>query len=267
MTDTYTKGNEIPTIDVALVVVKDADGNRFGLDTSNKVQVNAVTETNDAVKLIVKGRLIAQKPPKVTITGNTIVLTDNVFNAQLVQILQGGTVTFSKKYSSTSASIAAGKHHIVIGTDYIVFNVASTVTGSVEFNDASGILEIVTSSGRSRKSYTVESSEPQSSAAITVTDTSDTSRVKTYTPPQIGEAFDSEPFVLECYSAIYNAAGLITGYEKISYPNCKGVPIAFSSEDDVFRAPEYTINSNPDKNEAPYTIEYVPYLPALAVGS
>lgn len=267
MSDTYTKGNEIPTIDVALVVVKDSDGNRFGLDTSNNVQVEAATETRDAVKLIIKGRLISQKPEEVTITGNTITLTDNVFNAQLVQILQGGTIAFSKKYSSTSASIAAGKHHIVVDGDYIVFNVGSAVTGSVEYNDASGVLEIVTSSGRQRKSYTVEASEPAGSTEISVTSAADTSKVKSYTPPQVGEQFNSEPFVLECYSAIYSASGLITGYEKISYPNCKGVPVAFSSEDDVFRAPEYTINSAPDKNEAPYVIEYVPYLPALAVQS
>lgn len=267
MSETYTKGNEVPTIDVALVVVKDSDGNRIGLDTSNRVQVNPVTETQDAVKLIVKGKLISQKPSKTTITGNTIVLTDNVFNAQLVQLLQGGVIAYSKKYSSASASIAAGKHHIVVDDDYLVFNVATAVTGAVEYNDASGVLEIVTTSGRARKSYTVEASAPQDSSAITVTGAADTSRVKSYTPPLTSEDVDSEPFVLECYSAIYSAAGLITGYERISYPNCKGVPVAFSSEDDVFRAPEYTINSTPDSNEAPYKIDYVPYLPALAVQS
>lgn len=262
--DTYTKGNEVATIDVALVVVKDSDGNRFGLDTSNKVQVTPVTETKDAVKLIIKDRLISQKPQRVKITGNTITLTDNVFNAQLVQLLQGGTITFSKKYSSASASITVGKHHIVIGSDYLVFNVATAVTGTVEYNDVTGVLEIVTAGGRQRKSYTVESSAPSSSTAITVTDSADQSQVKSYIPPTVGEHFDSEPFTLECYSARYSASALIIGYEKISYPNCKGVPVAFSSEDDVFRAPEYTINSNPDTDEAPYDIEYVPYLPALA---
>lgn len=264
MSDTYTKGNEIPTIDVALVVVKDSDGNRIGLDTSNRVQVNPVTETQDAVKLIVKGRLISQKPSKTTITGNTIVLTDNVFNAQLVQLLQGGTITFSKKYSSTSASIDSGKHHIVVDNDYLVFNVASAVTGAVEYNDASGVLEIVTSTGRMRKSYTVESEAPTGSTAISVTGSADTSRVKSYSPPLTSEDVDSEPFELECYTAIYSAAGLITGYERITYPNCKGVPVSFSSEDGTFRAPEYTINSTPDSNQAPYTLDYVPYLPSLA---
>lgn len=264
MSESYTKGNEVATIDVALVVVRDSDGNRIGLDTSNRVQVTPVSETRDAIKLIVKDRLISQKGQKVTVTGNTIVLTDNVFNAQLVQILQGGTITFSKKYTSESASITTGKHHITIDGDYLVFNVANAVTGSIEYNDVSGVLEIVTSSGRSRKSYTVESSAPSGSTSISVTGAADTSRVKSYTPPTVGENYQSEPFVLECYSAIYSAAALIIGYERISYPNCQGVPVSFASEDDVFRVSEYTINSTPDSDEAPYVIDYVPYLPALA---
>lgn len=257
---TYKKGNEVATIDVALVTVTDGNGNVYGLNTSNKVEVNPVTETNDAIKLIVKGELIAQKPQKVTVTGNTIVLTDNVFNAQLVQIIQGGTVTFSKKYASTSGSITTGVHYIKVGDDYLIFNVSTAVTGIVEYNDVSGVLEIVVGSDRTRKSYTVAAEAPQSGTQVTVTDSSDTSRVKTYTPPANSNEVD-EPFTLNCYSAIYNAAGLIEGYEKINYPNCRGVPVAFSSEDDVFRAPEYTINSAPNKGSAPYTIEYVPRLP------
>ena len=260
---TYEKGNEVATIDVALVTVTDANGNVYGLDTSNKVEVNPVTETNDAIKLIVKGRLIAQKRQKVIVTGNTIVLTDNVFNAQLVQILQGGTITFSTKYSAASASIDAGAHHIKVGDDYLAFNVAEGITAAVEYNDVSGVLELVTSNKRIRKSYTVSASAPSGSTAITVTSASDQSRVKSYTPP-VDSSEENETFTLNCYSAIYNAAGLIEGYEKISYPNCSGVPIAFSSEDDVFRASEYTINSAPNKNEAPYTIDYVPRLPVEA---
>lgn len=266
---TYNKGSEVATIDVELVTVTDADGNTYGLTTSNKVDITPVTETNDAVKLIVKGVLIAQKPQKVVVTGNTIVLTDNVFNAQLVQILQGGTVTFSKKYSSTSASIAAGNHYIAVGSgsdvEYLTFNIASAVTGSIEYNDVTGVLELVVGSTRTRKSYTVTTTAPGTGTSeITVTSAADESHVKSYTPPVTGENVNIEPFIVNCYSAIYNAAGLRMGYEKISYPNCQGVPVTFSSEDDVFRAPEYTINSAPDNGQAPYAIEYVPRLPVEA---
>lgn len=193
------RGNEIPTIDAALVTItKPGTQDEIALDTASKIQVSVQSETQDAVKLIVKGRLIAQKRGRVTITGNTIVLTDNVFNPEMVKILQGGTI----KYWTTEAHAAEG----------------DTDTGN---------------------------------------------GVASYTPPVAGAEDDTEAFTLNAYSAIYNAAGLITGYEKIAYPNCKGTPIALNSEDNVFRAPEYTINSAPDIGQAPYVINYVSALPTV----
>ena len=53
-------------------------------------------------------------------------------------------------------------------------------------------------------------------------------------------------------------------YEKITYPNCQGTPVTINTEDDVFRVPEYTINSAPKTGQAPYTIQYVAQLPNLA---
>ena len=97
-------GNEIPTIDVALVTVS-TDGNEteIGFTTSSKVAVTPQTETEDANKLIVKGVLIAQKMSTTTITGNTIVLTDNVLNPELLVILQGGRITYK---SGSSGAIS-----------------------------------------------------------------------------------------------------------------------------------------------------------------
>ena len=66
---------------------------------------------------------------------------------------------------------------------------------------------------------------------------------------------------MDIYSAVYDAAGLIDKYEKITYPNCQGLPISMSTEDGTFRVPEYTINSAPKTGEAPYTITYVDALP------
>lgn len=193
------KGREVPTIDVELVTVspKGSD-DEIALNTASKIAVSVQSETQDAVKLIVKGRLISQKPATTTITGNTIVLTDNVFNAELVKVLQGGTIKY--------------------------------------FGDAK---------------HTTES------------DTDVGYGVKSYAPPVAGSSEKGEPFVLNAYSAIYNAAGLLTGYERIAYPNCQGTPVALSSEDGVFRAPEYTINSAPDTGESPYVITYVDALPEV----
>lgn len=183
-------GNEIPTIDVALVTIQTAESEiEIGLQTASKIAVEPQIESEDAIKLIVKGKLIAQKPTQSTITGNLITLTDNVFIPELVAVLQGGTVT-----------------------------------------------------------YKSGSSGP----------------VSKYEPPVAGSSDKGKPFTLNAYSAIYDAAGLITGYEKISYPNCQGQPIALSSEDNVFRVSEYTINSAPKTGQAPYTIEYVDQLPEVA---
>lgn len=187
MAGTVTKSKaEIPTIDVSLVTIE-TDAGEFGFDTSSQIAVEPQMNEQDAVQLIIKGKLKAQKPAKSTLTGNQITLTDNVFNPELVQILQGGTV---------------------------------------QYDDV-------------------------------------THAFKSYTPPVQGSADAGKSFTLNAYSAQYNAAGQIVNYEKISYPNCTGVPVAFGSTDDEFRAPEYTINSAPDEGEPPYKIEMVDSLPVL----
>lgn len=178
--------NMIATIDCALVTIETDDG-EFGFDTASSISVEPQVDEEEAITLVVKGILRAQKPMTSTLTGNEITLTDNVFNPELVLVLQGGSIT----YDSTG----------------------STITG--------------------------------------------------YTPPVAGSSDKGSVFTLNAYSAIYNAAGIITGYEKISYPNCQGQPVAFSAEDDTFRTPEYTITSAPATGEAPYTITYVDSLPTL----
>lgn len=184
------KGTEIPTIDVVLVSIKPqgVDTDEIILDTANKIQVTVATETTEKKTLVVKGRLIAQKPEQTTITGHSIVLTDNVFNPELVKILQGGTIKY-------------------------------------------------------------DSGEP--------------TKVVGYTPPVVGSIDKGQVFDLNAYSAIYDAAGIIQGYERIKYPNCQGVPIALNSEDGVFRASEYTINSAPTNGQAPYEMDIVKTLPTV----
>lgn len=194
-----TKGHEIPTIDVSMVTLEVTEGKEIALQTASKIAVSVQTETEDSVKLVVKGKLIAQKPETTTITGNTVVLTDNVFNPEMVKVLQGGTV----KYWTSAEQTTEGDTDAGFG-------------------------------------------------------------VSSYTPPVAGSDDKGTPFTLNAYSAIYDAAGLVTGYEKIAYPNCQGTPVALNSEDNVFRAPEYTINSAPKTGEAPYKIKYVKTLPTVS---
>lgn len=197
-----TKGHEIPTIDVSMVTVEVPGGKEIALQTASKIAISVQSETEDSVKLVIKGKLIAQKPEQVTITGNTITLTDNVFNPELVKTLQGGTI----KYWTNAEQSAEGDSDAGFG-------------------------------------------------------------VSSYTPPVAGSDDKGSPFTLNAYSAIYDAAGLVTGYEKIAYPNCQGTPVALNSEDNVFRAPEYTINSAPKTGEAPYKITYIKELPAVSSGT
>lgn len=188
---------EIATIDVSLVTIE-VDGTEFGFDTASSIEVEPQINEEDAITLVVKGILRAQKPAVSTITGNQITLTDNVFNPELVQVLQGGTIKYW-----TSAE------HTTEGDTDAGFGISS------------------------------------------------------YTPPVAGSADKGKVFKLNAYSANYDASGQIVQYEKITYPNCQGTPVALSSEDGAFRAPEYTINSAPKSNEAPYVITYVDELPVL----
>lgn len=189
---------EIPTIDVALLMIETASDS-YILDTASKIAVEPQIETEEAVKLIIKGKLKAQKNEVSTITGNQITITDNVFAPEIVKILQGGTI----KYWASEAHTSEG-------------------------------------------------------------DTPTEHGVSSYIPPAVGSGTKGEVFKLHAFSAQYDASGQIVQYEKITYPNCQGVPIAFSSDDGTFRAPEYTINSAPKKTEAPYEIHYVSELPVVS---
>ena len=178
---------EIATIDCTLVTIETEDG-EFGFDTANQIQVEPQVEEEDAVKLVVKGILRAQKPKQTTITGNQITLTDNVFNPDLVLVLQGGQIMYAQD---------------------------------------------------------------------------DPTKIIGYEPPVAGSPDKGEIFKLNAYTAQYDASGQIVKYEKISYPNCQGQPVAFNSEDGAFRAPEYVIDSAPKQGEAPYSLSYVDELPKL----
>lgn len=178
---------EVATIDCELITIETKNG-EFGFDTANKLEVEPQVEETDAVKLVVKGILRAQKPKQSTITGHELTITDNVFDPELVLVIQGGEILY----------------------------------------------------------------DPENPEEIVG-----------YNPPVAGSADKGEVFRLNAYTAQYDASGTIVKYEKISYPNCQGVPIAFGSEDGAFRAPEYTINSAPKSGEAPYNLTYVKALPKL----
>ena len=103
---------EIATIDCCMITIETKDG-EFGFQTANKIAVEPQIETTAAVKLIIKGKLKAQKPEQSTITGNKITLTDNVFIPELVLALQGGII----KYDSGEPKKIIGYTPPVVGSD------------------------------------------------------------------------------------------------------------------------------------------------------
>lgn len=112
----YKSKAEIATIDCALVTIAiDNNGtiDEFGFETASQIDVATQTEEQDAVKLVIKGKLKAQKKKSVVVTGNQITLHDNVFNPELVIALQGGTAT----YDGTTGALT-GYTPPVVGADF-----------------------------------------------------------------------------------------------------------------------------------------------------
>lgn len=181
------RANLIPLIDVNMVVFETAE-DAWAVETANQIQVEPVLNTVDAIQLIVKGVLLAQKGQSNTLTGHTITLTDTTFSPEMVACIQGGTVTYKED-------------------DY--------------------------------------------------------TKVKSYSPPNSGEALTTKPFTVHTYSAQYDSSGQIVQYEHITYPNCQGSPISLNRQDDTFSTPEYVINSYPSNGQPAYTIEYVDTLPTM----
>lgn len=264
------KVTEVPTIDVCLVVVRTEDA-MFGLDTANKVELEVQTEDTEAVKLVVKEKLRAQKPEKKTVTGHKLKLTDNVFSPELALFLQGGAIIYANNYEyNAQAKLSAGKYFIKVNNMYLTVELDEDLAENdkIVYNTATGIA--VATIGGLNKQLDVHLDYDYEKGVTELADiikTADGTNIAGYRPPIAGSNETGETFYTDIYSAQYDASGNITRYEKITYPNCKGVPIALGSEDGAFRAPEYEINSAPSNGQAPYEIEYVPNLPTVVIGN
>lgn len=96
--------------------------------------------------------------------------------------------------------------------------------------------------------------------AITTDPTS--KKITKYEPPAVGEETARPKLTVDIYTAVMDQSDVV-GYEKTTYPNCVGDPVAFHSQDNAFRTPSYTLKSRPGKGQSPYTIEYVDELPEV----
>lgn len=132
--------NQIALIDVALVTISTDGTNEIALNTSSQVSVEPqITTTEDNILTnAYTGAVIARKPGLASQSSTTITLTDNVFNPELVQILQGGTITYDTtvptKFRSYTPPVSGSSEHGVpftLKTYSVHYDSAGVILGYV----------------------------------------------------------------------------------------------------------------------------------------
>lgn len=101
------KGHEMAIADITLFTITTSEETprELGLKTATKIQIDTEFEEKEDIDLIIKGEVVGKKRGEKTITGTTLKLSDNVFNPELLQVVQGGQITYDddgnfKKYTS-----------------------------------------------------------------------------------------------------------------------------------------------------------------------
>lgn len=114
MADSIKKGTERATIDCSMLVFRpyDTSIDPIGITSSVKLGVEAQLETSEAIKLIIKSVLKAQKPERKTITGHKLTITNNLTTMELLPILQGGELLKDEDEN------IIGYQPIKVGEDY-----------------------------------------------------------------------------------------------------------------------------------------------------
>lgn len=87
---------EKATIDCVMIVLRPRDTEHYsvvGTDSDTQIQVEANVETSDAVRLVIKDVLKAQKKARTTLTGHTITLTEGMTILEFLPMLIGATLT------------------------------------------------------------------------------------------------------------------------------------------------------------------------------
>lgn len=87
--------NQYAVSDVSLVVME-TSSETLPFTTASEVETEEVTEEGDEQSLIIKNKVIANRAAVNTVLGTDITLTDNVFCAEVLQLLQGGTISGNK---------------------------------------------------------------------------------------------------------------------------------------------------------------------------
>lgn len=105
---TATRTNGIATIDAVMVVVKtrETSPKTLAFNSSQKVGIETQIETHEAIKLVVKNSLKAQKPEQNILTGHIITITDQLTQYELLPLFNGGSVKTDPKSGAVTGYTA-----------------------------------------------------------------------------------------------------------------------------------------------------------------
>ena len=128
------KVEQLALIDVVAAEIKKKNlaGDTYRFKTSTSVDIEMLISEGEQNQLIVNNVLIAQKRAKDVVTGCNIKLKDNVFAPDIVQILQGGEVTYDGlgNFESYSAPLA-GEDYKQEVFDLTLYTAHATLSGEV----------------------------------------------------------------------------------------------------------------------------------------
>lgn len=91
----------------------------------------------------------------------------------------------------------------------------------------------------------------------------DTDKLIKYESPVAGEVVDRTLFTLNVYTEEKDIDGNPKGYVKFVFRHCKGKPVKYDIEDEVFMSPEIKMISRPKTGESPASLEFLDKLPAI----
>ena len=126
--------NQLPLTDVAMceVITKETNPVVYRFKTSDEVETEEVISEGEEQTLKIKGVVYANKPAEDVTLGYDITLKDNMFCPEVLEVIQGGTITFDtvdttkfKSYSAPPVGVSKSKKRF----DLIVYSEIVTNDG------------------------------------------------------------------------------------------------------------------------------------------
>lgn len=85
--------NQHALSDVSCVEIVDTEDNSYVFDTSDEVTIEEVVDEGEEQTLKIKGKLYANRAAEDTVLGYDLTFKDNVMCPELLELMQGGTLT------------------------------------------------------------------------------------------------------------------------------------------------------------------------------